>query len=266
MPPIQLSAVIIAYNEERNIGRCLDSLAGVADEVVVVDSFSTDATVEICRRKGARVVQQPFAGHIEQKNFALGQARFPHVLSLDADEALSDALRQSILTEKADWRHDACSMNRLTNYCGQWIRHSGWYPDRKTRLFDRRLGQWGGVNPHDRVEMRPGNTSRHLTGDLLHYSYYSVEEHVERARKYAGIAARAMCARGKRGAWWRMWVSPAFKFVRNYLLRRGFLDGRAGWTICRIAALETYWKYRELRQLELGMDTDGLVHGQDYQD
>lgn len=247
---MQLSAVIITFNEERNIGRCLDSLAGVADEVVVVDSFSNDRTEQICREKGARFIQHAFAGHIEQKNFALEQAQFPHVLSLDADEALSDTLRQSILAVKAGWRCDAYAMNRLTNYCGQWIRHSGWYPDRKVRLFDRRRGRWGGQNPHDKVEMAPGATLGFLPGDLLHYSYYTVEEHDARAHRYAVIAARAMLARGRRGSWVRVAVSPVFKFVRNYLFRLGFLDGQAGWTICHMAALETYWKYRHLIQLE----------------
>lgn len=247
---MQLSAVIITFNEERNIGRCLDSLAGVADEIVVVDSFSTDRTEQICREKGARFIQHAFAGHIEQKNFALSQAQFPHVLSLDADEALSDTLRQSILAVKTDWHCDAYSMNRLTNYCGQWIRHSGWYPDRKVRLFDRRRGHWGGLNPHDKVVMETGTTLGFLAGDLLHYSYYSLEEHDARARKYAVIAARAMLARGKRGSWLRVALSPTFKFIRNYLLRLGFLDGRAGLMICHMAALETYWKYRHLIQLE----------------
>ena len=250
MIQVQLSAVIITFNEERNIGRCLDSLAGVADDVVVVDSYSTDRTEQICREKGARFVQHEFEGHIEQKNFALSQAQFPHVLSLDADEALSDLLRQSVLAAKADWRFDAWSMNRLTNYCGQWIHHSGWYPDRKVRLFERRLGAWGGSNPHDKVVMHLGCTEGHLPGDLLHYSYYSVEEHYERARKYAGIAARAMHARGQRGSRMRLIINPAVKFVRNYFIRCGFLDGRAGWTICRITALETYWKYRELLRLQ----------------
>lgn len=246
---IALSAAIITFNEERNIGRCLDSLAGVVDEVVVVDSFSTDETVAICRAKGARVVQHPFAGHIEQKNFALEQTLHPQVLSLDADEALSAELRRSILAAKADWRFDGYRMNRRTNYCGQWIRYSGWYPDRKLRLFDRRLGHWGGTNPHDKVELNQGCTSALLEGDLLHYSHYTVEEHFSRARKYAQIGAQAMHTRGKKAHWWNLLVNPALKWVRNYLLRRGFLDGRAGWTICRIAALETFWKYKYLRDL-----------------
>ncbi|MBL7781533.1 MAG: glycosyltransferase family 2 protein [Saprospiraceae bacterium] len=244
MPPI--SAVIITFNEERNIGRCLESLAGVADEIVVLDSFSSDDTEQICRSFGVRFEQHAFDGHIEQKNRALGLASHPFVLSLDADEALSDLLRESILHVKNDLRFDAYIMNRRTNYCGQWIAHSGWYPDRKLRLFDKRLGHWGGTNPHDRVEMHAEASTARLDGDLLHYSYYTVEEHLERARKYAFIAARAMHQQGKRGAWWRMWLSPIFKFIRNYILKAGFLDGRAGWTICRIAALETHWKYRAL--------------------
>jgi glycosyltransferase involved in cell wall biosynthesis len=246
-----LSAVIITYNEARNIERCLASLHGVADEIVVLDSFSTDQTPEICRNwPRVRFLQHAFEGHIEQKNRALAAATHDWVLSLDADEALSDTLRDAILALGGSLGSaQGYTMNRLTNYCGQWIRHSGWYPDRKLRLFDRRLGHWGGTNPHDRVEMQPGTAVRQLRGDLLHYSYYSVSEHYARARKYADIAAAAMQRQGKRGRTWQLWLSPVAKFLRNYCLKLGFLDGRAGWTICRIAALETYWKYQKLRAL-----------------
>lgn len=246
---IQLSAVIITYNEARNIGRCLDSLQGIAEDIIVLDSFSTDATEQICRKKGARFIQHVFEGHIEQKNRALALAAFPYVLSLDADEALSDALRASILAAKANWTGQAYSMNRLTNYCGRWIWHSSWYPDRKLRLFDRRQGRWGGLNPHDRVEMNAGCRITHLAGDLLHYSYYTVDEHYSRAKKYADIAARAMYNQGKKGAWWRVVISPPAKFIRNFFLKGGFLDGRAGLTIAYITALETYWKYRKLLKM-----------------
>lgn len=244
-----LSAVIITFNEARNIGRCIDSLAGVADEIVVVDSFSTDETEAICRAKGARFIPHAFAGHIEQKNWALDQAAHPYVLSLDADEALDETLRASILAIKDRWQCEGYSMNRLTNYCGQWIYHCGWYPDRKLRLFDRRKGRWGGVNPHDKVIMAPGTQQRRLEGDLLHYSYYTVEEHWTKTQKYVDIAARALYAKGKRGAWWRMWLSPVFKFVRNYFLKTGFLDGKMGFIICRISAIETYLKYKALNAL-----------------
>jgi hypothetical protein len=152
-------------------------------------------------------------------------------------------------------------MNRLTNYCGQWIHHSGWYPDRKLRLFDRRQGQWGGTNPHDKVEMPSAATTRQLDGDLLHYSYYTVEEHLERASKYADIAAQAMYLQGKRSTWGHIIFSPVLKFLRNYLLKGGFRDGRAGWTICKIAALETSWKYRALRKLVARKSQDVTLRG-----
>jgi glycosyltransferase involved in cell wall biosynthesis len=245
-----LSAVIITYNEERNIARCLDSLAGVVDEVVVVDSFSTDGTEAICREKGARFLQRAFDGYGVQKNFALDQAAHDRVLSLDADEALSPALRASILAARADWTHDAYTMNRLTNYAGHWVRHGGWYPDRKLRLFDRRRARWTDAALHEKVEPAPGATVRHLAGDLLHYSYYSVEEHVERTRRYAAISARAAVQRGRRGGWVKVWLGPAATFLRMYFLKAGFLDGRAGWHVARISALETWWKYWEVaRQL-----------------
>lgn len=246
---VSISAVIITFNEEKNIERCLLSIQSLVDEIVVVDSFSKDKTAEICSKYGVRWIQHPFEGHIEQKNWALDQAAHDIILSLDADEALDETLRQSIARAKVNWDRDGYSMNRKANYCGRWIRHSGWYPDVKLRLFDRRKARWGGVNPHDKIEMRAGATTAHLSGDILHYSYYSVTEHVERARKYAKIAAEALYKEGKKSEWWRTAFSPVFKFIRNYLFKLGFLDGAAGYTICRISAMETYWKYENLRAL-----------------
>lgn len=244
-----LSAVIITYNEARNIGRCLDSLAGVADEVVVYDSFSTDETAAICRARGVRFFQHTFDGYGQQKNRAIAAAQFPYILSLDADEALSPELRASILAVKAHWRADGYTMNRLTNYCGRWIRHSGWYPDRKLRLFDARKFTWNSAAVHENLEPAAGARTAHLDGDLFHYSYYTVEEHLERARKYARLGAGALRREGRRATWLHLIVKPLAKFIRNYILKAGFLDGRAGWTICRITALETYWKYRDARKM-----------------
>jgi len=250
---MNISAVIITYNEARNIGRCIDSLVGVADDIVVVDSFSTDQTEAICREKGARFSQRAFDGYTGQKNWANEQARHPWVLSMDADEALSPELRASLLEIKDQAQHIGYAMNRRTNYCGQWIHHSGWYPDRKIRLFRRDHAHWGGPAVHERLILHdPQALVGFLRGDLLHYSYYTVEEHYVRATKYADLAAQAMHASGKKAHWWNIAFSPAFKFVRNYMFRLGFLDGRAGWTICRIAALETYWKYARLRELGIG--------------
>lgn len=244
---ISIAAVIITYNEAQNIGRCLDALQGVADDIVVMDSGSTDQTEAICRDKGARFYQHPFRDYSDQKNRANALAKYPVVLSVDADEVLSDALKLSILKAKESWgEFDAYRMNRLTNYCGQWIRHCGWYPDRKLRLFDTRKGQWGGPNPHEIVVMPPDSNIGFLPGDLLHYSYNSVDEHRIRARKYADMAVKAMLASGKRTNLLQVYFSPLAKFLRNYLLKKGFLDGRAGFTICKIAAMETWWKYKGL--------------------
>jgi glycosyltransferase involved in cell wall biosynthesis len=246
---VKISAVIITYNEARNIGRCLDSIREIADDVVVVDSFSTDQTAEICRSKGVRFIEHAFEGHIEQKNWALSQALYPYVLSLDADEALSPTLQQSIRKVKMSGLDKAYTMNRLTSYCGQWIRHCGWYPDRKLRLFDRTAGTWGGTNPHDKVELKEGVEEGFLEGDLLHYSYYTVDEHNDRARKYAAIAANAMFRAGKKSSWGQVIFSPLAKFIRIYLIKGGFWDGWAGLKISLISAKETYWRYRSLLRL-----------------
>lgn len=164
--PVKLSGVIITYNEERNIERCLESLKGICDEIIVVDSISTDRTKEICLAYGVRFVENPFPGHIEQKNFAMEQASHNYVLSLDADEALSEELRKSIMVIKQNWTSEAYRFNRFTNYCGQWIKHSGWYPDTKTRIWDRRKGKWGGTNPHDSVLLEANVKPALLKGDL----------------------------------------------------------------------------------------------------
>lgn len=245
MTPV--SAVIITYNEARNIGRCLESLRTVADDIVVLDSFSTDATEAICAEYGVRFIQHAFDGHIEQKNRAITLAKYDWVLSLDADEALSDTLRDSILACKAHIAADGYSMNRLTNYCGQWIRHSGWYPDRKLRLFDRRKAQWGGRNPHDKIVMEEGAKVLHLKGDLLHYSYYTVDEHRERSLKYAHISSRAMLAEGKKFNYLHLLIRPLAKFIKMYVLKAGFLDGRAGFTIAWITTVETWRRYYLLK-------------------
>lgn len=250
MPAVKISAVIITYNEERNIERCILSLKSLADEIVVLDSFSTDRTEEICLRHGVRFYRHAFDGHIQQKNRAITYASFPHVLSLDADEAPDEKLQASVLKVKADWKHDGYTMNRLTNYCGKWIRHCGWYPDTKLRLWDSRKGSWTGINPHDRYELHDRSSSIcHLDGDLLHYSYYSVEEHYRQAEKFSGIAAKALYAEGVKSGAIKPHLKAAAKFIRNFVINAGFLDGKYGWTICRITAYETWMKYNKLRAL-----------------
>ena len=244
MPSI--SAVIITYNEEQNIARCIESVSRVADEIVVVDSFSTDTTESICKNNGATFIQHAFEGHIEQKNFALSQARYDYILSLDADEALSPELEASIAAIKKDWKHDGHECNRLTSYCGQWIRHSGWYPDRKLRLFDRRKARWGGINPHDRIIMDPDATTRRMQGDLLHYTFSSIAEHIAQINKFSEIKAEGLFRKGKKINLLRLMLEPLFKFFKNYVVKAGFLDGWYGLILCANSAHAIFLRYAKL--------------------
>ncbi|WP_266203983.1 glycosyltransferase family 2 protein [Pontibacter kalidii] len=244
--PVKLSVVVITFNEERNIARCLESVKNVADEIVVVDSFSTDRTREISLRYGAKFMEHPFEGHIEQKNYALTQASYPHVLSLDADEALTSELEQAVLAAKNNWQADAYGMNRLTNYCGKWIHHSGWYPDTKVRLFDRSKAVWGGENPHDKIILSKGATLQHLRGDLLHYSYYSVSQHLGQINKFTDASSKAMARDGKTVSLPMVILKPLFRFFRAYVLKRGFLDGPEGFIISVSSAVSVYYKYVKL--------------------
>jgi glycosyltransferase involved in cell wall biosynthesis len=249
---IKISAVIITFNEEKNIARCLESLQGVADEIVVVDSFSKDKTKEICESYNVKFVEHKFDGHIEQKNWAITQATFPHVLSLDADEALDETLKKSILEAKSNWQFDAYSMNRLTNYCGKWIHHCGWYPDVKLRLWDSSKGEWGGDNPHDKYELFDKKSpTKHLKGDILHYSYYTLEDHYKQVNYFTDILSKAQFKRGKKAPIITMLMSPIVKFNKDYFIKLGILDGKAGFTICRISAYATFLKYKKLRALHL---------------
>jgi glycosyltransferase involved in cell wall biosynthesis len=255
--PVKISAVVITYNEEKNIGRCLESLMDTVDEIIVVDSYSTDATGEICKEKGVNFIQHPFEGHIEQKNYALSCATSDYVLSLDADEALSETLVQSIQAAKKNWHVDGYWVNRLTNYCGKWIQHCGWYPDRKIRMWDRRKGRWGGVNPHDHVVMATNSRMHHLRGDLLHFSYPTIRNHISQINSFSDIAAREAFERGRQSNLvLDICLNPLLTFFKKYLLKRGVLDGYEGFVISISSAYGKFLKYIKLRELERKQMTD----------
>lgn len=249
MPAVPLSVVIITFNEEANIARCLEAARPVADELLVIDSFSTDRTVEICRALGARVIQYAFEGYVEQKNYATSQARYEHVLQLDADEVLTEELRQSIRQAKNNWQGAGYTLARLTNYCGSWVRHGGWYPDRKLRLYDRRLGRWEGLLLHERYELAAGQPAPlPLLGDALHYSYDSVEQHVQQLNRFTSIAADELRLKGRhRVTLFHLLLKPWWKFVHGYFLRLGFLDGFAGLSIAVISAWGVFLKFAKLK-------------------
>ncbi len=244
----RLSVAIITYNEENNLNRCLESVNGVADEVVVIDSGSEDRTQEIARAAGAKVIEHRFEGHIEQKNFAMHQCQNDMILSLDADEALSRGLSDSIQKAKQNEPKPAYIMNRLTNYRGNWIKHCGWYPDSKVRLFDRRKSSWGGENPHDKIILEDGIRPTKVEGDILHYSYPDLGSHLKQIDYFTSIMAKGMVASGKKPSMLKELFGAPFKFFQSYFLQLGFLDGYAGFQICKISAFATYMKYSRLRE------------------
>lgn len=243
MPMNKLSVVIIAFNEEESIARCITSVKGVADEIVVVDSFSTDKTKTIAEGLGARVIEHKFEGHIQQKNWAKDQAQYDWVLSIDADEALSEELREAIIKAKQNFTADGYYINRLNFYCGRPVKTCGWYPDAKARLWNRTKGQWAGTNPHDKFEMNAGAKTQKLYGDLLHYTYPTHQDLLNQVEKFANISAQQLKHKSTVYLIFKMLFSPGFKFIKNYFFNVGFTDGNTGFTICYHQAREVLLKY-----------------------
>ena len=247
---MHISAVIITHNEEDNILRCLNSVQDVADEIVVVDSGSTDNTEKICTDFGVKFVHQDWLGYSEQKNFANSLAANDWILSIDADEELTDELKHSILKYKKKHISHAIvfSMNRLTNYCGHWIHHCGWYPDRKIRIWNRTVGKWEG-EIHETLAFSEETEEKVLKGNLLHYSFVTPEDYENQQFKFAKMRGEHYFKKGKKHASFYMVVSPVFSFIQHYFFQLGFLDGADGFHICRIAAKATKLKYRTLKEL-----------------
>jgi glycosyltransferase involved in cell wall biosynthesis len=242
----KLSVVIICFNEEKNIARCIDSVADVADEILILDSWSTDQTVAIAERKGAIVKQEIFRGFIEKKNKAVELASHNFVLSLDADEMLDPFLTGSILRIKKNFSNRAYRMNRCSNYCGKFIRHGSWYPDAKIRLFDRRIAHWGGINPHDQILLQDNIPVEHLKGDILHYSYHTVSEHVNQNNKLSTLAAESLFTSGKKTNLLNIIIRPWWAFCVSFIFRAGFLDGLFGFVIAIQIAHMTFLKHIKL--------------------
>jgi glycosyltransferase involved in cell wall biosynthesis len=248
-----LSAVIITFNEESNIARCINSVRDVVDEIIVLDSFSTDRTTEIAREMGAVVYQEKFRGYIGQKNFAMQLASNDYILSLDADEALDDKLARSISEARKTFEFRAYRMNRCTSYCGKFMRNGLWYPDKKLRLFDRRVAKWGGLNPHDKIELRDGFRYKHLEGDILHFAFDTVDDLVWRNNRISSIAAVSLYNTGKRSNLYRLLVHPAWAFLNGYFFRLGFLDGFEGFSFAVNTAHQVFLKYSKLYRLQKGI-------------
>ena len=243
MTPI--TAIIITHNEEDRIAETVSSLS-CCDEVLVIDSESTDRTHEIASRCGARVIVRKWEGFSRQKNFGAEQASHDWILSIDADERPSIELANEIMAWKQGGPDRAArSMPRRVLYLGSWIRHSGWYPDRKIRLFDRRSAQWQGDGVHE--SMLVNGTIEQFRGDLLHYPYRNWADHMQRIDRYTRLAADAARTSGKRGNLLMLISGPPVSFLRTFILRLGFLDGWRGAVIAYAGA--RYVFLRELRIL-----------------
>lgn len=246
MKPI--SAVIITLNEASNIAACIQALQKVAAEILVIDSGSTDGTVALARQLGAKVIESKWQGYAATKNYGNKLASHNWILSIDADEVVSETLAENINALPLDPRH-VYSLDRLTNYCGQWIRHSGWYPEWKTRLFHRDSANWEGAFVHEQLKHANSLAVKKLNGKLYHYSYKTYDEHLERIQKYALLSAQAMQAKGQQSTLLKCWGSPILRFFKTLILKTAFLDGKNGWIISIRNAKLVHWKYKYLRDL-----------------
>lgn len=250
---LPVSVCLIAGNEAARIRRALESVAHWTSEIIVVlNDEVNDGTDKIAAEFGAKVFREPWKGHIAQKNSAIQKAAQQWILGLDADEEVSPALKEEICRLFEDPKKmgsfAAFSFPRCSLYCGRWIQHGDWYPDRKIRLWRRGQGHWGGANPHDAV-MVDGQTGK-LKNDLLHYSMESLNHHVHKTAAYSDIFARQNLEHGKNANALTLWFRPWWRFVRGYFLRLGFLDGWQGYAIARMVALETFLRYAKLREAQ----------------
>jgi glycosyltransferase involved in cell wall biosynthesis len=248
MPPV--SACVIARDDALQIERCLASLAWTDETVVVIDERSGDGTEELARRAGARALRHPYQGNVEQKNFALDQAKHDWVVALDADEALSPALvtrlRQRLAGDPPEI--DGLELNRVTRHLGRWIRHGDFHPDWQLRVFRRSRGRWAGSNPHGRVRL-DGRVEK-LEGDLEHASYADLADQVARVQEYSRVEALELHRRGRRARVSDLCLRPPARFLRAYLLKAGFLDGMPGFLIAAVTAFHVLLKYAKLWELE----------------
>lgn len=243
-----LSATIITHNESANIARAIRSLSS-ADEIVVIDAHSTDGTREVAAGLGARVITHTWEGFAAQKNFSSAQAQYDWILSLDADEELDGRAQAAVL----EWKRSEPSaagyqFARRAQYLGRWILHSGWYPDYKLRLFDRRRGRWEGDYIHESVVVNGPVAT--LPGEILHYTCHSLAEHRQRIELYTDLAAKEMFERGENVSFLRGALGPPWIFLNSYVFRLGMLDGVPGYLIAKMAAHYVQRKYAKLKEMQ----------------
>jgi len=253
---MKISVVIIAFNEEDRIEDALKTGKTIADEIVLVDSFSTDKTLEIAESYGARIFQNPFVDYGSQKNFALDQARYEWVLNLDADERISPRLKEEILALKSSppKNIDGFLINRKTSYLGRWIKHSGWYPDRKLRLFKKDKSRWSG-RVHEGLNLEGKMVQ--IDGDILHFTYRDINDHISRLNRYSSMQAQDIAEGGKKLLLLRALVLSPITFIRFYIWKAGFLDGLPGFVIALVSSWATSMKYLKALAIRKGKPKTG---------
>lgn len=240
---MKISFVIIAYNEEAHLARCLESVASVASEIIVVDSHSTDGTAALAQKYGAKVYQRTFDGYIGQKNYANTLATGEYIFSLDADESLSPKLIQFLQDEQNYVAYDILSFYRLNQYCGKWMKYGGWYPDVKVRMWKREMARWGGNLPHEHVVFDPSLAHQVMKHEILHYAYDTVKQHIVKSNKYAQLASYQYVSKSYAALFFKMAFSGIFRFFRNCILKLGILDGWRGIVSAFITMIEINNKY-----------------------
>jgi hypothetical protein len=245
----KITVVIITHNEARNIRRCLTSVKTIADEIIVVDAFSTDDTVAICQKEGVTVKQQAWLGYGPQKNLGIQLAKHAYILSLDADEALDETLQTSIAAAKAQGLQGVYDFTRLNYYYGRFLRHGLDYPDYKIRLFPKTSVQWNNDLVHEALLIQRSLPKKRLKGQLLHYTYFSIQEHIAKANRYTTLGAELNQKKGKRTSWFKILISPPATFIQAYIFKAGFLDGSHGFIVAVFHAYGTFMKYTKLWQL-----------------
>lgn len=246
---LKISAVVITFNEEAHIRDCILSLQQVADEIVILDSFSTDHTPDICKDMGVRFYQKKFESYGTQKTDATNLATFNTILSLDADERLDEQLVQSILQIKNTHTSEVFLINRKTFYGDHWVKYCGWYPDYKIRLWNKNHAAWNLNSLHEFVIPKDKQTKvLKLAGHILHYSYSSSSDHKIKLQHFSNIAAKDLFEKGHTSNWLLMYIKPILKFFKIYFVKLGFLDGSTGFQISKISAWGVYIKYKYLSE------------------
>lgn len=246
----KISTIIITYNEQDNIEECLKSVLPFSDEIVVVDSFSTDKTITIAKKYTKKIYKQKFLGHVQQKNFAIKKAKYNWIFAIDADERASQKLQKTILNlKKKGFEKDGYSVNRLTYYLTDWMKAGGWYPDKKIRLFHKEKGFWAGENPHDYIKIPSGNVGN-TKANLLHYTYKNLTDHLKQINKFATIAAQEKSKKKKPFVILHLFFNPIFKFIKTYFFQGACLKGTRGFIFSVMASFSVFIKYAKLWELK----------------